>query len=318
MQGVFLDVGTITNGDLDLDQLRTTLPDWTFNDQTANPDVACSIRNADIVVSNKAILDSEAIAAANALKLICIAATGTNNVDFDAAVKKNVAVCNVRGYATISVVEHVFLLILALNRRLAEHTVAVKQGLWQRASRFSMLDFPFRELSGQTLGVIGYGELGKAVADMAHAFGMQVLIAQRAGMPDMPGRCKLDRLLAEATVITLHCPLTEETENLLDRAAFRKMRADAILINTARGGIVNETDLLQALKSHEIAGAAVDVLTTEPPVSGNPLLDESLPNLIVTPHIAWAGRHARQQLVDELVTNIRAFLAGKPRNLVTS
>ncbi len=318
MQGVFLDVGTVTDGDLDLDPLRATLPAWTFNNMTADTDVANSIRNADIVISNKIVLDRETIAAAKTLKMICIAATGTNNVDLDAAGKRGIPVCNVRAYSTTSVVEHVFMLILALNRRLAEHTAAVNQGMWQRASRFSMLDFPFRELSGQTLGIIGYGELGRAVADMARAFGMRVLVAQRSGMPDQPGRCSLDTLLSEATVITLHSPLTDETENLLDRAAFRKMRNDAIVINTARGGIVNEADLLAALKAHEIAGAAVDVLTREPPVTGNPLLAEQLPNLIVTPHVAWAGLHARQQLIGELANNIHAFLAGKPRNLVTT
>jgi glycerate dehydrogenase len=317
MRGVFLDVGTVTDGDIDLGPLRSTLPDWTFNKLTADSDVAHTIRDADIVVSNKVVLDSEAIAAATALKLICVAATGTNNVDLHAASSRNIAVCNVRAYATTSVVEHVFMLILALNRRLAEHTAAIKQGLWQRAARFSMLDFPFRELSGQTLGIVGYGELGKAVANMARAFGMQVLIARRRGLPAQPGRCSLDTLLAEANIISLHCPLTDETENLLDMPAFRAMRTDAILINTARGGIVNEADLLLALKSGEIAGAAIDVLTREPPVSGNVLLDEQLPNLIVTPHIAWAGLNARQKLIDELGVNIRAFLAGEPRNLVT-
>ncbi len=316
MHGVFLDVSTVTDGDLDLNPLRATLDSWIFSGLTAPADIADAIRDADIVVSNKAVLDREAIAAAGRLRLICIAATGANNVDLDAARAGNIAVCNVRAYATTSVVEHVFMVILALQRRLAEHTTAVGRGQWGRATRFSMLDFPFSELSGKTLGIIGYGELGKAVADMGGAFGMQVLIAERAGAAVRPGRIAFDQLLAQADVISLHCPLTPATENLLTLEAFRKMRTGAILVNTARGGIVNEADLMQALKSGEIAGAAVDVLTTEPPVSGNPLLDEQLPNLIVTPHIAWAGQHARQKLIGELAANIRAFLDNRPRNLV--
>ncbi|MGB5259612.1 MAG: D-2-hydroxyacid dehydrogenase [Gammaproteobacteria bacterium] len=316
MHGVFLDVSTVTDGDLDLSPLRATLASWAFNELTAPGDIAHAIRDATIVVSNKAMLDRAALEGATRLRLICIAATGTNNIDLDAAYAADIAVCNVSGYATTSVVEHVFMVMLALRHRLAEHTAAVHQGLWQQASRFSMLDFPFRELSGQTLGIIGYGELGKAVADIGRAFGMQVLVAERAGATVRPGRVAFDHLLDQADVISLHCPLTPATKNLLTMEAFRKMRNDAILINTARGGIANEMDLLKAVQSGEIAGAAVDVLTTEPPVSGNPLLDVQLPNLIVTPHIAWAGRHARQRLIVELAGNIRAFLDNKPRNLV--
>ena len=317
MRGIFLDVSTITEDDLDLDPIRSTLPDWNFDKLTAPGDVSRAIRDADIVISNKAMIDRQAIEAAQALRLICIAATGTNNVDLEAARDKQVTVCNVRGYATRSVVEHVFMLILALNRRLAEHTTATRDGRWQRATRFSMLDFPFSELSGQTLGIIGYGELGKAVALMAQAFDMRVLVAERAGRQPRPGRCPFETLLAEANIITLHCPLTAATENLLDMAALRQMRSDAILINTARGGIVNEADLLAALQTGVIAAAGLDVLSTEPPIAGSPLLDAQLQNLIITPHVAWAGRRSRQTLVQELAGNIRAFLAGNPRNLVT-
>lgn len=316
MHGVFLDLSTVTDGDLDLDPLRATLDSWTFNHLTAPADIAGVIGDADIVVSNKALLDHAAIQAAGNLRLICIAATGTNNVDLAAARNADVAVSNVRTYATQSVVEHVFMAILALHRRLVEHLAAVNRGEWTRAKRFSMLDFPFSELAGQTLGIIGYGELGKAVAEMGQAFGMQILVAERAGAAVRPGRVELDHLLAQADVISLHCPLTPATENLLTLESFRKMRRSAILINTARGGIVNEGDLMQALKAGDIAAAAVDVLTTEPPVGGNPLLDETLPNLLVTPHVAWAGRHARQRLIEELAANIRAFLADQPRNRV--
>ena len=316
MRGVFLDFSTVSDGDVDLEPLRATLDDWHIRDLTPAGDIAAAIRDADVVVSNKAILNRATIHGAADLKLICVAATGYNNVDLAAARERGIVVCNVRAYATPSVVEHVFLLILALNRRYMEHVEAVKQGRWQTAERFSMLDFPFRELSGQTLGIIGFGELGRAVADVARAFGMQVLVAERAGATVRSGRVSLERLYREADIITLHCPLTPETENLLDIDAFRKMRREAVVINTARGGIVNEADLVQALQTGEIAAAAVDVLTREPPVNGNPLLDAQLPNLVVTPHVAWAGQDARQRLVDELAENIRAFRAGRPRNRV--
>lgn len=316
MRGIFLDFGTVSDGDVDLEPLRATLDDWSIRDLTPAGEIAAAIGDVEVVVSNKVILDSEAINNATALKLICVAATGYNNVDLAAAQERGIVVCNVRAYATTSVVEHVFLLILALNRRYMEHVEAVRQGRWQSAERFSMLDFPFRELSGQTLGIIGYGELGRAVAGVARAFGLQVLVAERAGATVRPGRVSLETLYREADIITLHCPLTPETENLLDIDAFRKMRREAIVINTARGGIVNEADLVQALQTGEIAAAAVDVLTCEPPVNGNPLLEVQLPNLVVTPHVAWSGRHARQRLIDELAENIRAFRAGKPRNRV--
>lgn len=316
MRGVFLDTSTVTDGDIDLGPINATLDACAFNTLTAPGDIAATIHDADIVISNKAVLDAAAISTAHKLKLICIAATGTNNVDLQAARAGNIDVCNVSAYATPSVVEHVFMLMLALNRRLAEHNTAVQRGDWQHATRFSMLDYPFRELHGQSLGIIGYGELGQAVATTARAFGMNVLIAERRGMPERPGRCTLDTLLAAADVISLHCPLTPETENLLDMAAFRKMRPNTIVINTARGGIVNEADLLAALQAGVIAAAGIDVLADEPPAAGNPLLTAQLPNLLVTPHVAWAAMNARQRLVDEIAGNIRAFIDGNPRNLV--
>ena len=316
MHGAFLDLSTVTDGDLDLEPLQSTLDSWTFNELTAPDVITEAIAKAAIVVSNKAVLDAATITGADHLRLICVAATGTNNIDLAAAHAAGIVVCNVRAYATPSVVEHVFMVILALQRRLAEHTAAVDQGAWGRATRFSMLDFPFTELARQTLGIIGYGELGKAVARMGRAFGMQVLVAERAGQPPRPGRVELNVMLAESDVISLHCPLTPETQNLLTLGSLRKMRRNAILVNAARGGIVNEADLVQALKAGDIAAAAVDVLTTEPPVEGNPLLDAGLPNLLVTPHVAWAGRQARQRLIGELADNIQAFLAGKPRNRV--
>lgn len=316
MQGIFLDAGTVTDGDVNLEPLSATLDAWSFNTLTPAAEIADTVRNAHVVVCNKAVMDRRAIAAAGDLQLICIAATGTNNVDLEAARAGNIAVCNVNAYATHSVVEHVFMLILALNRRLPEYTRAIDTGQWQRAQRFSMLDFPFRELAGRTLGIIGYGELGRAVAGVGRAFGMEIAVAERRGQPARPGRHALEQVLETADIISLHCPLTTETENLLDAEAFRRMRQDAMVINTSRGGIVNEPDLLHALDSGEIAAAGIDVLTTEPPAMGNVLLEAQRPNLIVTPHIAWAGQNARQRLVDEVAENIRAFLDGNPRNRV--
>jgi glycerate dehydrogenase len=314
MHGVFLDLETVDRDDLDLRLLESTLPEWSLLKETS--DVSKAIGNADIVVTNKICLDRDILHAAGQLKLVCIAATGTNNVDLVAARENDITVCNVRAYATASVVEHVFTLMLNLVRNLRKYRDAVDRGAWQNADGFCLLDYPVRELNGQTLGIIGYGELGKAVATVARAFGMQILVAQRAGTPADPERVPLDKLLSESNIISVHCPLTDSTRNLIGRRELALMRKDAILINTARGGIVNETALSEALRNGEIAGAGIDVLSEEPPRDGNPLLDPSLPNLILTPHIAWAGISARQALINEIAANIRAFLAGTPRNVV--
>jgi len=318
MRGVFLDDHTLTDGDLDLDALRGTLDEWIFRGSTSQDEVIGAIQGADVVITNKVILDSAALESTASLKLVCVAATGTNNINMAAAACRNITVCNARAYATASVVEHVFLMILALTHRLEPHLKAVSQGDWGRADRFSLLEYPFRELAGRTLGIVGYGELGKAVAGAATAFGLQVLIAQRPGTDAQAGRHALKELLAQADIISLHCPLTDQTRDLIAGKQLDSMRHDAILINTARGGIVNEADLAAALLSGRIGGAAVDVLTEEPPVNGNPLLDPTIPNLIVTPHIAWAGIQSRQKLIDELAANIRAFQQGEPRNIVTA
>ena len=314
MYGVFLDLETVDRDDLDLQLLESTLPEWSLLKETS--DVSKAIGNADIVVTNKICLDRDILHAAGRLKLVCIAATGTNNVDLVAARENDITVCNVRAYATASVVEHVFTLMLNLVRNLKKYRDAVDRGAWQNADGFCLLDYPVRELNGQTLGIIGYGELGKAVATVARAFGMQILVAQRAGIPADPERVPLDKLLSESNIISVHCPLNDTTRNLIGRRELALMRKDAILINTARGGIVNETALSEALRNGEIAGAGIDVLSEEPPRDGNPLLDPSLPNLILTPHIAWAGINARQALINEIAANIQAFLAGTPRNVV--
>ena len=316
MRGVFLDLRTVDRDDLDLTSLRSSVNEWEYHDWTAPAQIIERVRYADIVVSNKVRLEGITLRSADSLKLVCIAATGTNNIDLDSCRTLDIAVCNVTGYATPSVVEHVYAQILSLTRRLTEYRAAIAEGRWQKTDDFCLMDFPIRELKGLTLGIIGYGELGHAVAGIGVAFGMNVLVAERPGSPLRPGRTPLDSLLEKSHVISLHCPLTEETRNLIGGREFGLMRRDAILINTARGGIVDESALLAAVRTGRIAGAAVDVLSEEPPQSGNPLLQVSMPNLLVTPHIAWASINARQRLIDEIAGNIKAWLDGTPRNLV--
>ncbi|MFP4559934.1 MAG: 2-hydroxyacid dehydrogenase [Thiohalorhabdus sp.] len=316
MQAVFLDTTSLDRGDLDRKSLEATATDWSFFDETPAETVPERIREAEVVVTNKVPLDAEAIRAAPNLRLICIAATGTNNVDLEAARERGVAVTNVVGYATPAVVQHVFGLILALTTRLPDYTAAVAAGRWSESPHFCLLDFPIRELAGRTLGVVGHGELGSNVARVAEAFGMQVRIAQTPGRPERPGRSPLEELLAEVDVLSLHCPLTPETENLIGPAELARMPDDALLINTARGGIVDEPALAEALRKGRLGGAGVDVLTREPPPAGHVLLAPDIPNLIVTPHVAWATRAARQRMVEELAANLRAFLRGEERNRV--
>lgn len=317
MLGVLLDQGSLRPQELDMSGLRATLPEWRFYENTAPAEVKDRISDADVVVTNKVLVDDRAMAAAGRLKLICVAATGTNNVDLEAAARRGISVCNVRRYATPSVTQHVFALLLALTTRLPEYHDAVRAGRWQRSTHFCLLDFPITELAGKELGIVGYGELGSSVAAVARAFGMGVQVAARPGMRAVPpDRVPLDALLGQVDVLSLHCPLTDETRGLIGEAELASMRAQALLINTARGGIVDEAALARALRERRIAGAGVDVLSLEPPRAGNPLLAGDIPGLIVTPHTAWASREARQRLIDGLRDNITAFLADQPQNVV--
>ncbi len=315
MRGVFLDAGSLVQSAIDMMPLEGAAIDWGYFDVTQAAAVPERIADADIVITNKVVLDEKALAAAKQLKLICIAATGTNNVDLAEAKRRGIAVCNVRGYATPSVVEHVFTLLLALMRHLPEYHRAVQTGRWQKSAHFSFLDYPINELRGKLIGIVGYGELGQAVERIAIAFGMRVLIAERSGIEVRAGRVPLSELLPQVDVLTLHCPLTVETRGLIGAGQLRTMKRGAVLINTARGGIVDELALLAALRSRHLGGAGVDVLIEEPPLD-NPLLGADIPNLIVTPHIAWASREARQRLVNEIGENIRAYLQGTARNRV--
>ena len=318
MLGVFLDRETVDRDDLDLSTLEATLARWRDHPNTAPEELHARIEKATVIVTNKVVIDDAAMAAAPQLKLICIAATGTNNVDLDAAFERGITVCNVVRYATPSVVQHVFALILALTTRLDDYQGAVRDGRWGESSMFCLLDFPIREISGRTLGIVGYGELGRGVAQVAEAFGMEVLIAQRPGCgDDRPGRLPLRELLSRSDILSIHTPLTPETRGLIGAEELARMKRDALLINTARGNIVDETALAAALREGRLGGAGFDVLAVEPPKQGGPLLAGDIPNLIVTPHTAWASRESRQRLMDQVAENIRAFLEGTPRNVVS-
>jgi glycerate dehydrogenase len=275
------------------------------------------LRGAGIVVVNKVRIGAEVLDAVPTLRLVAVAATGVNNVDLDACRARGVMVCNIRGYAEHAVPEHVFMLLLALRRDLLAWRATLRAGAWQRAELFCLFDHEMHDLHGSTLGLIGYGSIGRGVHRLAEAFGMRVLIAeQRGAAAPRPGRVAFETVLREADAISLHTPLDEATRGLIGAAEFAQMRRHALLINTARGGIVDEAALLDALRAGRIAGAATDVLAVEPPRAGNPLLDADLPNLLVTPHVAWASREAMQGLADQLIDNIEAFVAGAPRNRV--
>ncbi len=314
MHGVFLDLDSVHPGDLDLVPLRDCLPRWEFYRHTGLDEVLSRIQGAQVVVTNKVPLTAGSIEACPGLQLICVAATGTNNVDLAAASAAGIVVSNARDYATASVVEHVFSLLLTLNRRLDIYRNRVRDGDWTHSPHFCLFDETIEELAGKRLGIIGYGVLGRAVTEVARAFSMQVDVAQRLHDTPLPDRLPLRQLLETSDVISLHCPLTEQTRGLIGETQLRQMKNSAFLINTARGGIVDEQALLRALQLGWIAGAGIDVLAEEPPAASSVLLRYRSPQLIVTPHIAWASRAARQRLLGEITANILAFANGSPRN----
>ncbi|TCK19182.1 glycerate dehydrogenase [Thiogranum longum] len=316
MHGVVLDVDSLHPPDLDLQPVCTQLVPCHLYPHTDAEQVQERITGAQVVITNKVALTADHIQSSPALKLICVAATGTNNIDLEAATRAGIQVCNARDYATASVVEHVFALLLTLTRRLDRYRDCVRRGDWYKSQEFCVFDEPIGQLSGQTLGIIGYGTLGKAVAQAAQAFSMNVQVAQSLQGTAQPGRVALESLLATSDVISLHCPLSDTTRGLIGAAELSSMKPGAILINTARGGIVDEQALVDALQQKAIHAAAIDVLADEPPQKDHPLLNLQSPRLIVTPHVAWASQTARQQLIDELAKNITAFLRGRPRNLV--
>lgn len=326
MKAAFLDFDSLGPADIDTSALRATLPGLELYPSSTEAEIHERMAGCEILLVNKVDLTRERLAAmAPTLKLVALAATGTDNVDLAAARELGIAVANIRNYATPSVVQHVFGLVLALTLRLDEYRQLLRSGAWERSPHFCLLDFPSRELAGRTLGIVGYGQLGQAVGAVGRAFGMRVIAARSlrdgAGGTGPTGTAAVDRLelrelLAIADVVSLHCPLTPATRHLIDRDSLARMRRDAVLVNTARGGLVDTDALLSALEGGRLGGAGIDVLAEEPPAPGHPLLAARLPNLIVTPHIAWAAQESRQRALDEVVSNVRDFLSGGQRNRV--
>ncbi len=294
--------------------------DWVEYEKTSPAQVVERLAGAQIAITNKVPIDAAAVDALPDLKMVAVSATGTNNVDLAACQRRGIVVANIRGYAVHTVPEHVFAMLLALSRNLFAWRETLQAGAWQRAEQFCLFNHPIRDLHGATLGLIGSGALGDGVARLGEAFGMRILRAERKGATRVrPGYTPFAQVLAEADAISLHCPLTPETQHLIDADALRAMKPSALLINTARGGIVDEAALAQALREGWIAGAGFDVLSAEPPADDHPLLAAdllALPNFMLTPHVAWSSRPAMQALADQLMDNIDAFMAGAPRNRV--
>ncbi|MBX8516132.1 2-hydroxyacid dehydrogenase [Pseudomonas cichorii] len=316
-RAVFLDHTSLDLGDLDLGALRESFGELVLHDSTSPDQVIDRLKGAQVAISNKIVLDANTFAACPDLKLVLVTATGTNNVDLAAAREHGVTVCNCQGYGTPSVAQHTLLLLLALATRLPDYQKAVQQGLWQKSSQFCLLDFPIVELEGKTLGLLGHGELGSAVARLAEAFGMRVLLGQIPGRPARADRLPLDELLPQIDALTLHCPLNEHTRNMIGARELQLLKPQALVVNTARGGLIDEQALADALRSGHLGGAASDVLSVEPPVAGNPLLADDIPRLIITPHSAWGAREARQRIVSQLIENAQAFFAGAPKRVVS-
>jgi glycerate dehydrogenase len=315
-RAVFLDHQSLDLGDLDLSPLEQQFDSLQLYPATAPAQVAERLQGATAVISNKVMLDAASLAANPQLELILVAATGTNNVDLNAARAQGITVCNCQGYGTPSVAQHTLALLLALATRLCDYRQVVAEGQWAKASQFCLLDFPIVELEGKTLGLLGHGELGGAVARLAEAFGMRVLLGQIPGRPPREGRLPLEELLPQVDALTLHCPLNEQTRHMIAARELALLKPGALVVNTARGGLIDEQALADALRAGHLGGAATDVLSVEPPVNGNPLLAADIPRLIVTPHSAWGAVEARQRIVGQLADNAQGFFAGQPRRVV--
>jgi glycerate dehydrogenase len=315
LKTVFLDYDTVSNGDLDTVRLREAAGTLVLYDSDASK-IAERIDDAQIALVNKLELNRELLLGAPHLKLVALAATGTNNVDLIAARERGIAVCNVRAYCTASVVQHVWGLILSLTQHVYEFSRLAQDGSWTKDEAGAVLSHPIRELQGRVFGVVGWGELGRGAARVAETFGMRVKIANRRGGAPSSSRMDLDELLGAADIISLHCPLTDSTRGLIGARELALMKPDALLINTARGALIDGEALAAALKAGRLGGAGIDVLPQEPPMIGDPLLDGKIPNLLVTPHIAWAAREARQRCIDEMAANIRDFRSGGRRGRV--
>jgi glycerate dehydrogenase len=316
---VFLDAATY--GDISLGRF-TDKWNCTVHQVTRPADTVARLAGHSIVVTNKVVIDRAILNApeARGLKLIAVAATGTDIIDRDEAARRGVNVCNVPGYATQSVAQFTMALILTLATQAGRYSDAVRKGDWQKSPVFSLLGFPSMELNGKKLGLVGYGNIGKAVAQMAQGFGMEILLAARpaSGVATRKDRIPFAQLLGEADFVSLHCPLTPETRNLINQQSLSLMTPTAFLVNTARGALVDEAALIDALRKKKIGGAALDVIGKEPPDANHPMIlaAKELDNLILTPHTAWSAREARERLLTEVEENIAAFLRGRHRNRI--
>jgi glycerate dehydrogenase len=320
MKGVILDRDSLGD-DVDLAPIIDCFTDIEIHGSTQAADVALRIEHAEIILTNKIRLGREELQHCRNLKMINVMATGTNNIDLEYCTQNSIAVCNARGYSTPSVAQHTFSLMLALSTNLIAYDRDVKKGAWQRSHVFCLLDHPIQELAGKTLGILGYGELGQAVAGIARAFGMTVLIAKRPGSTELGehDRVEWTDLLPQADYLSLHCPLTPENKEIVDSCALGLMKSTAFLVNTARGGLVNSEDLISALRSCQIGGAAIDVLNTEPATMDELLLKGDIPNLIVTPHNAWGARESRERLIIQMEENILSYGKNEfPRSVLTA
>jgi len=291
--------------------------EWQDHAATAPHEVVERLQGATVAITNKVPLRAPELARLPDLKMIAVAATGTDNVDLAACRERGIVVANIRDYSVVSVPEHCFALMLAVRRNLRAYMADVDAGKWEQSTRFCLLDHPIGDLAGSRLGIVGYGALGRRVAQIGRAFGMEIAVSSRSPVTDgdvlaLP----LPELLATSDVVSLHLPLTEQTRNMIGARELASMKRSAILINTARGGLVDEVALAEALTMGVIAGAGFDVLSKEPPVPENPLLQLRLPNFVLTPHVAWASGGAMQTLADMLVDNIEAWMAGSPKNVV--
>jgi glycerate dehydrogenase len=315
---VILDAATLNNTDLSVlnninQQASSVVKSY---ETTSKSQIHERCKNADIVITNKICLGHENLINLPKLKLICIAATGTNNIDLATAKSQGIAVTNVAGYSTASVVQHTFTLMLTLMSNSHKYIQDCKNGAWQNSDMFCLLNHPIAELENKTLTIIGYGTLGKGVENIAKAFGMKVLISERKNNEAREGRTDFESALKQADIVSIHSPLTEETKSLISDNEFSLMKPTAILINTARGGIVDETALVKALKTNTITAAATDVLSVEPAKENNPLIQYKGENLIITPHIAWGSKESIARLIKEISLNIIAFYNDEHRNRI--
>ena len=310
---VVLDRDTLVNRPFDFDFPHTLSSYGT----TEAHETLERIRGANIVITNKVVISAQAFAENPQFKLVAVTATGVNNVDVEAAKQNGTAVCNIRAYGNESVAEHAFMMMITLMRNLPAYQRDVAAGLWENSPFFCHLGAPMRDLNGKTLAIFGRGNIGQTLATYAQAFKMKVVFVEHKHAETVrDGYVSFDEAVRTADALSLHCPLTPETANMIGEAELQQMKPGAILINCGRGGLVDEAALVAALKYGQIGGAGFDVLTQEPPRDGNPLLKARLPNLIVTPHIAWASQEAANRLFDILLDNINRFVAGNPQNLV--